>query len=191
MDKSSAHGGAEEEPNSFVEQVLNEEPIWRGKLLDVWRDTVALPGGGAATREYIRHPGAVVVVAIDEAQQVVMERQYRHPVRAIVDELPAGKLDPGESPLACGQRELREETGYTAATWRYLGSFWPCIGYSDEVIHVVLATDLTAGPAQLDEGEMIEVYRLPWSELVARARAGAIRDGKTLAAIWLVDDAIN
>jgi len=186
-----AHGRVGGDPHPLVEQVLVKEPIWRGKLLDVWRDTVALPGGVTATREYIRHPGAVVVVAIDEAQQVVMERQYRHPVQAIVDELPAGKLDPGESPLACGQRELREETGYTAATWRYLGAFWPCIGYSNEVIHVVLATDLTAGPAQCDEGEMIEVYRLPWAELLARARAGAIRDGKTLAAIWFVDGVIN
>lgn len=175
---------------SLHEVTQTQTPMWRGKLLDVWCDTVRLPDGGTATREYIRHPGAVVVVAIDEAGRVVMERQYRHPVGAVVEELPAGKLDPDESPLDCGERELREETGYTARTWRYLGTFWPCVGYSNEVLHVVLATDLTAGTTQLDAGEFLEVFLVPWEELLAQAWAGRLRDGKTLAALWFAHGAI-
>ncbi|WP_459826779.1 NUDIX domain-containing protein [Hydrogenophilus islandicus] len=173
-----------DDPPHLVETALESLRMWQGRLLDVWRDTVRLPNGQTATREYIRHPGAVVVIAIDHAQRVVLERQYRHPVGEVVVELPAGKLDSGEEPLACAQRELQEETGFTAASWCYLGSFWPCIGYSNEVIHVALARDITPGERMLDEGEHLDVFLLPLATLLDEAKAGRIRDGKTLSALW-------
>lgn len=169
----------------LIEVAVASSRVWQGKLLDVWRDKVRLPDGHSATREYIRHPGAVVIVALDAHHRVVMERQYRHPVGAVIEELPAGKLDPGEDPLACAQRELQEETGYTAENWRWLGSFWPCVGYSNEVIHVVLATGIRPGPASLDEGEFLEVFLHPATDLMKRAEQGLLRDGKSLAALWL------
>ncbi|GLW59665.1 NUDIX domain-containing protein [Hydrogenophilus thermoluteolus] len=169
----------------LVEVAVASSRVWQGKLLDVWRDKVRLPDGRSATREYIRHPGAVVIIALDAHNRVVMERQYRHPVGAVVEELPAGKLDAGEDPLTCAQRELQEETGYTAKQWRLLGSFWPCVGYSNEVIHVVLANEIVPGAARLDEGEFLEVFLLPVAELIARAERGQLRDGKSLAALCL------
>ncbi|WP_217126193.1 NUDIX domain-containing protein [Hydrogenophilus thiooxidans] len=181
MDESVKPG----DDRHLVEVAVASNRVWQGKLLDVWRDKVRLPDGHTATREYIRHPGAVVVIALDAANRVVMERQYRHPVKTVVEELPAGKLDPGEDLLTCAQRELQEETGYTAHSWRLLGSFWPCVGYSNEVIHVALTTEISPGLARRDEGEFLEVFLLPLAELFARAESGQLRDGKTLAALAL------
>ncbi len=166
------------------ETTLQQELVWQGRLLTVQRDVVCLPDGHSAAREYIRHPGAAVIVAIDEDGSVVMERQYRHPIGEVIEELPAGKLDPSEPPLTCAQRELREETGFVAERWDDLGWFWPCVGYSDEVIHVFVATGLRREAHARDHEEFLDVFLMPWSELIARAEAGSIRDGKTLAALF-------
>src|SRR5207253_4243761 len=120
------------------------------------RDTVRLPDGSLATREFVLHPGAVMMIPLLDDGRIVLERQYRYPVRQVLIEFPAGKIDRGEDLLACAQRELLEETGYTASEWAYAGKLAHCVGYSDEMIHIYFARGLTAGAAQLDHGEFVE-----------------------------------
>ena len=149
-----------------------------------------LPDGGLAQREYVVHPGAVMVVPLlegaDGATRLVLERQYRYPVRGTLIEFPAGKLDPGEDPLACAQRELREETGYTAREWAHAGVLHPVVAYSTEVIEVWFARGLTAGERRLDEGEFLEVFSATPAQLQDWCRDGQVTDAKTLVgALWL------
>ena len=172
------------------ETLVSRESLLQGGFLNAVRDTVRLPDGTAATREYIRHPGAVVIVPLlDDAgaqPQLVLERQYRHAVSQTVIELPAGKLDPQEGGLACGQRELREETGYTAREWAFAGRVLPTVAYSTEVIEIWFARGLSAGVRQLDAGEFLDVYTAPVDELLAACLDGRVIDSKTLAcAFWL------
>lgn len=136
-----------ERADPLAEHMLTSEQVFRGRLLDVRRDRVSLPDGSEAVREYIHHPGAVVVVAVLDDGQLLFERQFRYPLHRAFLELPAGKLDSAEEPAACAQRELREETGYTAQTWKYLGVMHPCIGYSDERIEIFFAHGLRPGSA--------------------------------------------
>ena len=114
----------------LIEKPLTSENIFNGNFINVYRDTVELPSGKIAEREYIKHPGAVAVLAIDNESNIIMERQFRHPVGKIMYEIPAGKIDPNEDELTCGRRELVEETGYVAQNWTLLGECLPCIGYS-------------------------------------------------------------
>ena len=161
--------GPDFQDETLREQPLASEPLLQGHFLRVQRDTVRLPGGqhgghgGTATREYVRHPGAAVIAALLEDGQggwsVVLERQWRHPLGQAIIELPAGKLDPGEPPLHCAQRELREETGYTAREWAYAGLMHPTPAYSTEGIHLWFARGLTAGPRQLDAGTPARLHR--------------------------------
>jgi len=170
----------------LAETLLSREVVHRGDFLTVHRDTVRLPDGGSASREYVVHPGAVVVVPLLDDGRVLLERQFRYPVGQVMLELPAGKLDVGENPLGCGQRELREETGYTAEEWAYAASTHLAIGYSTEVIHIYFARGLKAGERSLDEGEFLDLATMSIEALLAACRDGQVTDAKTLSCcLWL------
>ena len=160
--------------------------VHQGGFLNVKRDRVRLPDGGVAFREYVVHPGAVMVIPLFDDGRVLMERQYRYPLGRVMLEFPAGKLDPGEGGLACAQRELREETGYAAREFVYLTRIHPVISYSTEFIDLYLARGLTAGAAALDDGEFIETFDVPAAELLDWVRSGKVSDVKTIiGAFWL------
>jgi ADP-ribose pyrophosphatase len=166
-------------------RVASEE-LLRGHFLHAFRDTVRLPDGSAATREYVIHPGAVMVIAELPDGQWVLERQFRYPVQSVMVEFPAGKLDAGEASLDCAQRELLEETGYTAKQWARAGVLHPVISYSTEFIDIWFARDLTAGERQLDPGEFLEVFSATADDLLQWCRDGRVTDAKTLTgALWL------
>ncbi|MFZ9136773.1 MAG: NUDIX domain-containing protein [Hylemonella sp.] len=174
----------------LIETRLSSEEIFQGHFLHAFRDRVSLPDGSSAVREYVRHPGAAMVIALlEDAHRgtlVVMERQYRHPVAQVMIEFPAGKLDKNEDGLCCAQRELREETGYQAKEWARAGVLHPVISYSTEYIEVWFARGLTAGPPSLDQGEFLEVFTATPSEVLDWCFEGKITDSKTLtAALWL------
>jgi ADP-ribose pyrophosphatase len=173
---------------NLTEETLSSDQVLQGHFLQVWRDRVRLPSGQAALREYIAHPGAVVVVAHLADGRILMERQYRYPLHRVMVELPAGKLDASEDPLLCARRELREETGYSARQWAYAGGMHNAIAYSNEIIHMFFARGLTAGPQKLDEGEFLEVFALTLDELLLAAAQGQITDAKTLTALLWVQN---
>jgi ADP-ribose pyrophosphatase len=174
-------------PDAHLKEVpLARTELLRGHFLHVVRDTVRLPTGAEATREFVLHPGAVMVIGLLDDGRVVLERQYRHPMQAVMVEFPAGKLDPGEGSLACGRRELREETGYAAREWAFAGRLAPTIAYSDEVIDIWFARGLSQGERALDDGEALDVFAATPAELQAMCRDGRIIDCKTLVgALWL------
>ena len=166
-------------------RVASQE-LLRGHFLHAMRDTVRLPDGKEAFREYVIHPGAVMVVAELPDGRLVLERQFRYPVKAVMVEFPAGKLDPGEDSLVCAQRELLEETGYTARQWARAGVLHPVISYSTEFIDIWFARELTAGERKLDAGEFLDVFSASADELLQWCRDGRITDAKTLTGIlWL------
>ncbi len=168
------------------ETFVSGEQVFNGALLDVRRDVVALPDGSHATREYVVHPGAVVVVPLLDDGRLVMERQFRYPVGRVMLEFPAGKLDAGEAPLVCAQRELVEETGYSAREWARAGTLHNAMAYCTEVIHILFARGLQAGERALDAGELIELALLHEAELDASAARGDVTDAKTLISLmWL------
>jgi ADP-ribose pyrophosphatase len=167
----------------FSEQLLDSEMVFSGKLLTVRRDRVRLPDGKQATREYIVHPGAAMIIAMPDNDTIILERQYRYPLGRHFIELPAGKIDPGEDPLATAQRELIEECGYTAGRWRHLTTLHPCIGYADERIELFLANTLTAVPRRLDEGEFLEVLTVPLREAIDWIRQGRITEAKAITGL--------
>lgn len=172
--------------SALTETQLGSEIILNGRFLQVQRDLVRLPDGNQATREYIVHPGAVMVIAQMNDGLFVMERQYRYPVQRVMIEFPAGKLDAGESCLACAQRELLEETGFTAREWARAGVLHPVISYSTEFIEVWFARGLTAGPQKLDAGEFLEVFTASLDELLTWCAEGLVTDAKTLSGLlWL------
>lgn len=173
----------------LVEVREGGEEILRGDFLHAFRDTVRLPNALIASREYIVHPGAVMVIPLlelaDGRTQLVMERQYRYPVGQVMIEFPAGKLDPGEDPLLCAQRELREETGYTATQWARAGLTHPVISYSTERIEIWFARGLKSGPRDLDAGEFLDVITVDPEDLLHWCMQGLVTDAKTLAgALW-------
>jgi ADP-ribose pyrophosphatase len=173
------------------EEKISSERVFDGALLHINRDTVRLPDGSHATREYVIHPGAVMIIPVLPDGKLLMERQYRYPMHRVYLEFPAGKLDAGEDALACGKRELLEETGYTAQKWQKLGVHHPIISYTNEEIHFYLAEDLTAGQAQLDEGEFVECVSLSLDELIAGVLDGSITDGKTVAGIFWAEKMLS
>ena len=170
----------------LIETTVASEELLKGDFLRIRRDTVRLPDGSHASREYAIHPGAVMVVAQLDDGQLVLERQYRYPVQAVMIEFPAGKLDAGEASLACAQRELLEETGYTARLWAKAGVLHPVISYSTEFIDIWFARDLTPGERQLDTGEFLDVFTANPSDLLDWCRDGQVTDAKTLTGVlWL------
>jgi len=173
---------SERDPLEEVE--LESAPVFDGALLKVRRDRVRLPDGREALREYVRHPGAVVVLAVLPDGALLFERQFRYPHRRAFLELPAGKIDAGEDLLACAQRELREETGYEAAQWQHLGVMHPCIGYSDERIEIFIARELTHVGDALDDGEFLEVVHLGIEDAVREIQQGRITDAKSIVALF-------
>ena len=174
-----------ERENSRLREVqTGSEEIFSGVILHVQRDTVRLPNNNEAIREVIRHIGAVCVIPVLDNGDVIVERQYRYPLDRVILEIPAGKLDaPDEDRLSAIQRELREETGYTAEVWKELGDFHPAPAYSDEFITMYLARGLRKGDQHLDADEFLDVYTVPLKDLVEDCMAGRISDAKTQVCI--------
>jgi len=170
--------------SKFKEERVSGEVVYAGKFFKVYKDVVRLPDGTQGMRDYLRHPGAVAVVALTAGGEVVLERQYRYPLGRDLVEIPAGKLEAGEEHLETAKRELREETGYVAGNWAYLGRVHNAVGYSDEGIELWLATGLQKGEATLDEGEFLEVFTLPFEEALAMAADGRISDVKTIVGLF-------
>ncbi len=173
--------------SNLTEHLISSETIADGGMLTVKRDQVRLPNGHKSQREYVLHPGAVVIVPLLSNGKVVLERQFRYPLHQTFIELPAGKIDPGEDILVTGQRELLEETGYSATNWVKLGLMHPCIGYSNEVIHIYLATGLSSGQHQRDADEALEVFELDFDDCVSMMKRGEITDGKTIVALFFAE----
>ena len=170
----------------LAETLVHSESVYEGSFLKARRDTVRLPDGATAQREYIVHPGAVVIIPMLDDGSVLMERQFRYPVGRVMTEFPAGKLDPGEDPLVCGKRELLEETGYTAREWACAGALHLAIAYSTEIIHIFFARGLSAGARQLDQDEFLDVCSARPEELYEACRKGEVTDAKTLTCVlWL------
>lgn len=170
------------------EEQLASEVVFQGKLLEVRRDRVKLPDAAESIREYIVHPGAVVVLALLDNGNLLFERQFRYPLRRVFLELPAGKIDPGEDILETARRELLEETGHAAATWEYLGVMHPCIGYSDERIEIFFAREVRqVAEQQLDSHEFLEVIELSPAAARDAVIRGEITDAKTITALYWAD----
>jgi len=168
------------------EERISGEDIYGGIFLNMKRDTVSLPDGQEAVREYLTHPGAVAVVALLDDGRVLLERQYRYPIAKACIEIPAGKLEIKEDPLLCAQRELAEETGYTAKKWSYIRRIHPVISYSTEFIDIYLAEGLVPGASHLDEEEFLDVFAASLEQLIAWVEDGEITDVKTtISAYWL------
>ena len=168
------------------EHRVSSKVLIDGGFLELRLDHVRLPDGGMATREYVRHPGAVAVLPLFDDGRVLLERQFRYPLGQVILEIPAGKIDPGESTLTCAARELREETGYTATEWAFACKVHNAAAYSDEFIEIWFARGLRAGEQRLDAGEFIEVCAMSESEFESAAASGRITDVKTLVALlWL------
>ncbi len=168
------------------EQCLSSTKVHAGRFLQVMRDEVSLPDGSSSYREYIVHPGAVMIVPILDDGRLVLERQYRYPHHRAFIEFPAGKLDAGEAGITCGVRELLEETGYTAAEWASGGALRNAIAYSDERIEIWFARGLQRGERRLDEGEFLDVFAASEQQLSDWIRDGQVTDAKTMIALlWL------
>lgn len=172
----------------LIESEISCTTVFKGALLEVRKDQVLLPNGKESIREYIVHPGAVVVLAFLEDGNLLFERQFRYPLRRVFLELPAGKIDPGEAIIDTARRELLEETGYTASEWEYLGVMHPCIGYSDERIEIFSARGLhLVGEKQLDHNEFLEVVELSPEAARQAVWNGQITDAKTVTALFWLD----
>ena len=174
-------------PNKdLYEQQINTTKVYEGKLLHVHRDEVRLPDGKSSFREYIRHPGAVVVLPITDSGELILERQHRYALGRDFIEVPAGKIDPGEQTLACAQRELLEETGYKAREWSYVTTVYPCIGFADEKLTYFLAKGLEYEGHRRDADEFLEIFTLPLEQALAMVKSGEICEVKTVIGLfWL------
>jgi ADP-ribose pyrophosphatase len=170
---------------------VDSEVAYDGHFLKVQRDTVRLPDGKHSKREYIRHPGAVVVLPLLDDGSVLLERQFRYPLHDVFIEFPAGKIDPGEDPLACAKRELEEETGYAATDWRFVCTIHNAIAYSDEHLDIYLARGLTAGERRLDDGEFLETFTATVPEMLTWVREGKITDVKTVIGTFWLERIVN
>ena len=175
----------------LLETGLDREEVFAGQLLHVRRDTVRLPDGKQACREFVTHPGAVLMIAELTNGKLLFERQFRYPLDRVFLELPAGKIHPGEEILLTAQRELREETGYVAEHWHHLGTIHPCIGYSDERIEIFFARGLSHVGHALDDGEFLEVLELDLEEAIEAVRDGRLTDGKSVAGLFWAERVLS
>jgi ADP-ribose pyrophosphatase len=166
------------------EHPTSSEDVYSGKFLHLKKDMVRLPDGNTTYREYLIHPGAVAIMPVLSDGRILLERQFRYPVDAAMIEIPAGKLELGEDPLLCAQRELLEETGYSAKSWEFLGRIHPVISYSTEIIDIYLAKDLTMGDRSLDEGEFLDVFAATLDEMHEWIAEGKITDVKTIISVY-------
>lgn len=166
---------------------IETQQVYSGRLLQVFRDVVRLGNGKLSTREYIKHPGAAVVIPYLGAQKIIMLRQFRYPVRQVMVELPAGKIDAGEHPLETIQRELSEEIGYRALTWRLIGQIHTCVGYSDELLYLYWATDLEPYAAAQDEDEALQPFEIDVPDALQLVYQGKITDAKTLIGLFYAE----
>ena len=173
--------------DSLSEKILGATRVYSGSLLNVEAVDIELPNGHRTVHDVIRHPGAVAVIALDSQGRVLIVHQYRTALERLTREIPAGKLDPGEEALECARRELAEETGYIAGRIRYLAPIAIAAGYSDEIIHLFLATDLEPGEANPDEDEFIACEWIALDELVDEVLDGKLEDSKTVIAVLLCD----
>jgi ADP-ribose pyrophosphatase len=171
--------------NTLRETTIDSAVVFDGVLLHVRRDTVRLPNGRTTTREYIRHPGAALIVPVLDDGRLLLERQFRYPSQTVLIEFPAGKLDPGETPLVTAQRELLEETGHEASRWQTLGKIHPLAAYSDEIIYLFAAEGLTLSESKRDADEFLELITMTPAEVAAAIERGDITDAKTLCAFSL------
>lgn len=170
--------------SNLTETTLTSEEIFDGQVVHLYKDTISLPNGKPATREVIRHVGAVAIVPMTEDGNVIVERQFRYPLDRVITEIPAGKLDnKAEDRLAAAKRELEEETGYLADEWVELGDYIPAAAYCDEVITMYVAKGLHIGTRNLDEDEFLNIKEVPLEELVEDIMQGKIADGKTQVAL--------
>ena len=170
--------------NKLIEKTLHSELIYQGRFLKILRDQVQLPNGGIGHREYIQHPGAAAILPILDSGEILLVEQYRHALKQVFLEIPAGKRDKGESPEVTAVRELEEETGYKAKNLEYMTVIHPVIGYADEAIHLYKATGLIHGPQRLDPGEFLELKKFSSAELKEKVKKGEITDVKTLIALF-------
>lgn len=170
--------------SQFSEPTVKSDTIFEGNLIRVQVDHVRLPDGSTATRELVKHPGAVAVLPFTEDDRLVVVSQFRKPLEKVTVEIPAGKLDPGEDPLQCAQRELAEETGYRAHSWSHLVSFYTSPGFADELIHLYVAKELQAGTSQPDEGEFVQKREITLTEAFELINTGDICDAKTVTAVY-------
>jgi ADP-ribose pyrophosphatase len=172
--------------SDFTETQLTTKLVYDGRLLKVHEDSVRLPDGKTARREYVQHPGAAIIIPMLDDETVLLERQYRYPLKRHFYEFPAGKIDAGEDPLETARRELKEECGYQASDWQHLTTLHPCIGYSDECIELYLARGLEHVGGALDDGEFLELVPLSMHEALAWTQTGRITDVKTITGILWV-----
>jgi ADP-ribose pyrophosphatase len=175
------------EDNDFTETQLSSRVVYEGALLKVVEDRVRLPDGKESVREYVRHPGACMMIAFLDEQTILLERQFRYPLHRHFIELPAGKIEHGEDPLLTAKRELREECGYEAAEWRHIATLHPCIGYADEHIELYVARNLTYVGDALDDGEFLEVFPLTIAEALEWVRDGRITEAKAVTGLLWAD----
>ena len=174
-----------EEDKDLIEEKISEENVFDGILLHVQRDTVKLPNGNETTREWVRHPGASSVLPILPNGDIVLVKQYRYPIEKVTLEVPAGKLDKNEDPLNCAMRELEEETGYVADKIKKMTTIATTVGFSNELIHLYVAEDLSAGKFNPDDDEFINVVKMPFAEALKKVENGEIYDVKTIISILL------
>lgn len=183
-----ARWDVDKEDASLIEETLSSEVIYQGVLLDVRSDKARLPDGSVSEREWIKHPGACAVIPVFEDGSIQMIRQFRYPLGRVFLEVPAGKIDTGEAIDNTARRELLEETGLVSKNLEYCGHFFPCIGYSDEVIHVFVAWDLTVNESGLDHDEFVTLVKVPFGEALDYAREGQLGDSKTICSLTLAAD---
>lgn len=175
----------------LIDKTLESNIVFNGEFLKVISDKVKHSDGSISIYEYVKHPGAAAVIAINHNNEIILERQFRHSVQREMIEIPAGKIDKCETDLDAAIRELLEETGYSAKNWEKLGECLPCIGYSNERIVYYLAKNLSYSQTQLDKGEFIETYALPIEECFKLAYSGKITDSKTLSGLMLYKGHLN
>ncbi len=169
--------------DKLIERTIESCEQFKGNLLHVYVDKALMPDGSSSVREWIRHPGACAVVPVFRDGTVMLVKQYRYPVKQVFFEVPAGKIDPGEPPETTALRETEEETGILAGSIEYIGHFYPCIGYSDEIIHIYSAWDLEQLPENTDDDEFLVNARIPFKQALSMIEEGVITDAKTICSL--------